>query len=183
MGPTKKTVLKSTSAPFSSQQQKEKQHNTRAVAAAAALPATSSTKKDTRAAVVHYTTAALTEEPWMTRFTMSNFMELHEKLYNIIQDIVDENQGSLAQLPDEEEQFLQRWNFLTSKFNLNQLIPSMTWNQIEVCLNIKELAEYKDFILSCLGINKKVHLIINQGAFEFGINKVIKKEYTPNQES
>jgi regulator of PEP synthase PpsR (kinase-PPPase family) len=77
MGPTKKTVPKSTSAPFSSQQQKEKQHNTHAVAAAAALPATSSTEKDTRAAVVHYTTAALTEEPWMTRFTMSNFMELH----------------------------------------------------------------------------------------------------------
>jgi len=96
---------------------------------------------------------------------------------------VDENQGSLAQLPDEEEQFLQQWNFLTSKFNLNQLIPSMAWNQIEVCLNIKELAQYKDFILSCPGINKKVHLIINQGAFEFGINKVIKKEYTPNQES
>jgi len=96
---------------------------------------------------------------------------------------VDENQGSLAQLPDEEEQFLQQWNFLTSKFNLNQLIPSMTWNQIEVCLNIKELAQYKDFILSCPGINKKVHLIINQGAFEFGINKVIKKEYRPNQES
>jgi hypothetical protein len=183
MGPTKKTVLKSTSAPFSSQQQKEKQHNTRAVAAAAALPATSSTKKDTRAAVVHHTTAASMEEPWMTRFTMSNFMELHQKLYNIIQDIVDENQGNFAQLPYDEEQFLQRWIFLMSKFNPNQLIPSMTWNQIEVCLNIKELAQYKDFILSCPGINKKIRLIINRGAFELGMNKVIKKEYTPNQES
>jgi len=108
MGPTKKTVLKSTSAPFSSQPQKEKQHNTRAAAAAAALPASSSTKKDTRAAVVHYTTAASMEEPWMTRFTMSNFMELHQKLYNIIQDIVDDNQGSIAQLPYDEEQFLHR---------------------------------------------------------------------------
>jgi hypothetical protein len=59
----------------------------------------------------------------------------------------------------------------------------MTWNQIEVCLNIKELAQYKDFILSCPGINKKIRLNINRGAFEFGMNKVIKKEYTPTQES
>jgi imidazoleglycerol phosphate synthase glutamine amidotransferase subunit HisH len=68
---------------------------------------------------------------------------------------VDENQGSLAQLPDEEEQFLQQWNFLTSKFNLNQLIPSMAWNQIEVCLNIKELAQYKDFIFILSGYKQE----------------------------
>jgi hypothetical protein len=166
--PTKKVIVKASNAFIPSQQQGEKQQNMRAAQAAAAnaLPA----KKKQSAAVVHYTNAAPPQTaPWMTKYYSSTFSTLHEQLYYIIQNIVDSKLESLTQLPDEEEQLLQKWKLLTPSFNPNRLVPTMTWKQIEICLNITKIAQYRDFIMSCPDIHNHIKLISHRNSFEFGV--------------
>jgi len=124
----------------------------------------------TRSTTAH-ARATTTNEPWMYRYTTTNFTQLHALLYPILHE--------LAMIPSNgNSPFTKCWKQLTNRNQL-ALHPKMTWKQAQVCLGISDIAQYKDFILQCPKIQDRVKIIYNKGALDMGIIQTADAKASP----
>jgi hypothetical protein len=65
--------------------------------------------------------------------------------------------------------FLQKWNILTSAIHPNQMTSNMTWQRLQQCLNIRDLNQYREFVLQCPDIQGKIKLTPQRNALAFGL--------------
>jgi hypothetical protein len=107
------------------------------------------------------TAQAKTTEPWMYRYTVSTFDQLHALIYPILHE--------LAMLEiNVKSYFTKRWKQLTTCDQLT-LCPKMTWKQAQDCLGIFDLAQYKDFVLQCPKIQDRIKIAYAKGIIALGV--------------
>jgi hypothetical protein len=104
----------------------------------------------------------------MIRYNITSFPTLHNEIYQIVDDIVEDSHN-LKEITETEEIFIQKWKLLTSNLNPNRITQKMTWHQVQQSLNIKELSQYREFILQCPKIQQKAQLTSQRNALEFRV--------------
>ena len=114
----------------------------------------------TRSSAAHARTTTATE-PWMYRYTVTTFDQLHAELYPILHELA-------MQKINDDSYFCKKWKQFTSRNQL-KMTPKMTWKQAQECLGISDLSQYKDFVLQCPKIQDRIKITYNKGAIEMGV--------------
>jgi hypothetical protein len=100
---------------------------------------------------VTYNDSNENKEPWMQRYSQTDFEKLHQLIYKYIDHIT-----SLSNNHDHE--FTKRWLFLKNLNSKYKMTENMSWRTMKFCLGIDELNQYKDFILLCPTINNYLRI-------------------------
>jgi hypothetical protein len=107
------------------------------------------------------TAQAKTTEPWMYRYTVTTFDQLHAIIYPILHE--------LAMLKiNEKSYFMKRWKQMTTRDQLT-MYPKMTWKQVQDCLGISYSGQYKDFFLQCPEIQVRIKIVYGKGGIDLGV--------------
>jgi len=69
------------------------------------------------------------------------FERLHLQVYDIVENILKDHTEY------DDHPFVRKWKTLQCPHNKNTLTSKMGWCMIKMCLGIKDLGQYKDFIL------------------------------------
>jgi hypothetical protein len=104
-------------------------------------------------------------EVWIKSYAPSDFDNLHHQIYPIVEIIV--------QQPIYYENPFTLWNSYKSARNKYPMTRMMKWRHAKLAMNLDNLNQYKDFIMSCPTIARYLILKLNRcivkNELEFGI--------------
>jgi hypothetical protein len=91
------------------------------------------------------------KEPWMELFQTADFEQLHSKIYDQVENIICDNDYY-------DHPFVRKWQALKSNGQKYALTNKMSWRNAKLCLDINDLNQYREFILSCPTIKQRIRL-------------------------
>lgn len=104
----------------------------------------------------------MNKDPWLTWYTVSTMNKLHAIVYPIICMLTTNPTSS-------ESAFTKRWQYLSQSNHRQAMKQHMTGKQLQLCLDILDLSQYKDFVMQCLNIHNHIHKVTHKNAIEASI--------------